>query len=301
MISFLLILAASLFFMGVIARIKSIAQGRKGPGIFQPLRDMRRLLRKGAVFSETTSWIFQFAPSLSFAALVTAALTVPFADHPGLLSFRGDFVFFAYMLALGKFFMIMAAMDTGSPFEGMGAAREGLYSLLVEPAFFILIGSFGLLTGNTSFFDIFSKFHFNNEVSYLMGGMAAYVLFQIAMIENSRLPVDDPKTHLELTMVHEVMILDTSGPDLAMMQMGVAFKFAVYGALIANFILPPALPIWLEAILFLLVQFLFSVMVGLAESFRARKRMRLNVEFIFTLTSLSILLFFTALVLTQKL
>src|ERR1035437_6748468 len=142
MISFALIIITSLFFMGIVLRTKSIASGRKGPGIFQPMKDIFRLWKKGAVYSQTTSFIFQIAPSIYFASVLMAIMVIPFGQYSGIISFDGDFVFFAYVLALGKFFSIISTMDTGSSFEGMGASREALYSLLVEPAFFILIGSF---------------------------------------------------------------------------------------------------------------------------------------------------------------
>src|SRR6266702_2533743 len=129
-LSFLMIVSSSLFFTGIIIRVKSIFSGRKVPGIFQPLKDVWRLFRKGAVYSETTSFIFQIAPSIYFASLLMAIAMIPFGSQPGLISFKGDFVFFAYVLSLGKFFLIIAALDTGSSFEGMGASREALYSLL---------------------------------------------------------------------------------------------------------------------------------------------------------------------------
>ena len=215
-ISLILIIAISLFFSGIVIRTKSILSGRKGPGILQPLKDIWRLFRKGAVYSETSSFIFRIAPSIYFSTVIMAIFLIPFDSYPGILSFRGDFVFFAYVLALGKFFMIIGAMDTGSSFEGMGASREALYSMLAEPAFFVLMGSFALLTGYTSFFEIFSNLHFGSYISYALGTLATFVLVIVAMIENSRMPIDDPKTHLELTMVHEVMILDNSGFDLGL-------------------------------------------------------------------------------------
>jgi formate hydrogenlyase subunit 4 len=151
MISLLLIIIASLFFTGIINRAKSIASGRKGPGIFQPMKDIFRLWRKGAVYSNTTGFVFQVAPTVYFASVLMAILVVPLGLHKGIISFEGDFIFFAYILATGKFFNIISALDTGSSFEGMGASREALYSMFAEPAFFILLGSFALLTGHTSF------------------------------------------------------------------------------------------------------------------------------------------------------
>jgi formate hydrogenlyase subunit 4 len=299
-LSLILILSASLFFTGIIVRVKSILSGRKGPGIFQPLKDIRRLFRKGSVYSQTSSFIFQVAPTVYFSSVLMAIFFIPFGDQPGLLSFNGDFVFFAYLLGLGNFFMIISALDTGSSFEGMGASREALYSLLAEPAFFILMGSFVLLTGHTSFHDIFTSLHFGSSTSYAIGILAAFVMAIIAMIENSRMPVDDPKTHLELTMVHEVMILDNSGFDLGLILCTTQLKFAMYGAIIANFFLTPAHEIYYSIPIFFATQVLFAAGIGTLESFMARFRMNHNPQFIFTLTSIALLIFLGVLLMLGK-
>jgi len=297
MISLLLILVTSLFFMGVVVRTKSLASGRKGPGILQPMRDIVRLWRKGSVYSKTTSLIFKLAPTAYLASVLMAILWIPCGSSTGLLSFEGDFVLFAYLLAFGKFMMIVAALDTGSSFEGMGASREALFSMLVEPAFFILMGSFALLTGQTSFEGIFSQLHFGSHISYLIGALATLVFVMIAMVENSRMPFDDPKTHLELTMVHEVMILDHSGFDLGLILYTTQLKFAMYGAIISNLFLGQ-LPLYYTIPLFFVIQTAFAVAVGLIESFIARFRMGHNPQAIFILTSVSVLLFFGVLLLT---
>ncbi|MBW8330583.1 MAG: NADH-quinone oxidoreductase subunit H [Prolixibacteraceae bacterium] len=299
MLSLVLILIASLFFTGIIIRTKSIASGRKGPGIFQPVKDVWRLFKKGSVYSETTSFVFQIAPVVYFSSVVMAILVVPFGSTKGIISFDGDFIFFAYVLALGKFFSIISAMDTGSSFEGMGASREALYSMFAEPAFFILMGSFALLTGHTSFFEIFSTLHLGSYITYALGIMATFVLVMIAMIENSRMPIDDPKTHLELTMVHEVMILDNSGFDLGLILSTGYLKFAMYGTLITNLYIGElsmayAIPI------FFITQFAFAVSVGLIESFMARYRMSHNPQFIFALSSVSLLIFLGVLLVLGK-
>lgn len=284
----------------MIVRTKSIFSGRKGPGIFQPLKDVWRLFRKGAVYSETTSFIFQIAPSIYFASVLMAIAMIPFGSQPGLISFKGDFVLFAYVLALGKFFMIIAALDTGSSFEGMGASREALYSLLAEPAFFILMGSFALLTGHSSFQEIFGSLHFGTYISYAVGVLAAFVITIIALIENSRMPIDDPKTHLELTMIHEVMILDNSGFDLGLLLYATNLKFAMYGALIANFFLTPGSELYFSIPIFIVTQLLFAVVIGIIESFMARFRMNHNPQYIFTLTSVSLLIFLGVLLILGK-
>lgn len=299
MISFILIILVSLFFTGIIVRTKSITSGRKGPGIFQPMKDIFRLFKKGSVYSKTTSFIFQIAPSIYIASIIMAIMVIPLGQYKGIISFDGDFVFFAYVLALGKFFSIISAMDTGSSFEGMGASREALYSLLVEPAFFILIGSFALLTGHTSFHDIFISLHFGSYISYALGVLATFVLVMIAMIENSRMPVDDPKTHLELTMIHEVMILDNSGFDLGLILHGTNLKFAMYGALIANFFIGN-FEIYFTIPIFFATQIFFAITVGILESFSARFRMSHNAQFVFTLASVSLMIFFGVLLVIGK-
>lgn len=290
MISFILIIIASIFFTGILIRTKSITSGRKGPGILQPMKDIIRLFKKGAVYSETTSFIFQVAPSIYFASIIMAILVIPFGQYKGIISFEGDFVFFAYILGTGKFFSIISAMDTGSSFEGMGASREALFSMFAEPAFFILMGSFALLTGHTSFQEIFVSLHFGSYISYILGVLATFVLAMIAMVENSRMPFDDPKTHLELTMVHEVMILDNSGFDLGMILYTTNLKFAMYGALIANLFMG-SFPLYITIPIFFGIQILFAIAVGILESFTARFRMNHNAQYILALSSVSLLIF----------
>jgi formate hydrogenlyase subunit 4 len=290
MISFVLIILVSLFFSGIIIRTKSIVSGRKGPGIFQPMKDLLRLFRKGAVYSKTTSFIFQMAPTIYFTSVLMAISVIPMGAYQGIISFEGDFVFFAAVLAVGKFFIIISALDTGSSFEGMGASREALFSMFAEPAFFILMGSFALLTGHTSFQAIFASLHFGSYVSYILGVLATFVLVMMTMVENSRMPIDDPKTHLELTMIHEVMILDNSGFDLGMILYAGNLKFAMYGALIANLFMGN-FPMYLTIPIFLCIQILFAVAIGLIESFTARFRMNHNAQYILALSSVSLLIF----------
>jgi formate hydrogenlyase subunit 4 len=299
MLSLILILIAAAFFTGIIIRVKSISSGRKGPGVFQPIKDVVRLFKKGAVYSETTSFVFQIAPTIYFSSVIMAMLVVPFGQSKGLISFNGDFIFFAYVLALGKFFSIISAMDTGSSFEGMGASREALYSMFAEPAFFILMGSLALLTGHTSFHEMFAALHIGSYISYAVAVLGTFVLMMVAMVENSRMPIDDPKTHLELTMVHEVMILDNSGFDLGLILTAGYLKFAIYGALVVNLFIG-VFPYHYSIPMFFVIQLVLASGVGLIESFMARFRMSHNAQFIFVLTSVSLLIFFGALLILGK-
>jgi formate hydrogenlyase subunit 4 len=299
-LGFLLIFITSIFFTGIIIRTKSFFSGRKGPAVLQPVWDILRLFQKGSVYSETSSVILKIAPTIYFTSVLISVMLIPFGRQPGIFSFSGDFVVFAYLLAVGKFFNILGALDTGSSFEGMGASREALYSLLVEPAFFTVMGSLALLTGHTSFVDIFTSFHLTSYISYSVATLTSFVFVIIALIENSRMPVDDPKTHLELTMIHEVMILDYSGFDLGLILSATHLRFAMYGAIIANLFLTSVTNIYLSVIMFGAVQLLFAMIIGVVESFLARFRMNHNPQFIFTLTSISLIIFLMVLIVMGK-
>ncbi len=289
---------SALFFPGIILRVKSIASGRKGPCILQPWKNIVVLMRKGSVISHTAGFVFAMGPVVYLTTVVCAILLLPFPGMDPLFGFRGDFVLVAYFLALGKFFFILSALDTGSSFEGMGSNREALYSMLLEPAFFIFFGTLALLTGYTSMQEIFTSFRFTGHDYFIVGFIGIYLLVQIAMIENSRMPVDDPKTHLELTMIHEVMILDHSGFDLALIHIGTALKYTVYGLLVANLLIPAGWELPWQLILFFLIQVIFAALIGFLESFRARKKLSRNPQFIVTLSSIALIGFILALLIT---
>jgi len=286
----LLIFIASLLFPGTINLTRSLLSGRKGPGLFQPITDILRLFKKGNVISNTTSMVFKLAPAVQLAAVITAMLLVPFGGKEGFLSFSYDFVFFFYLLALGKFFGIIAALDTGSSFEGMGASREVHLSMLAEPAVFALLGSLSLLTGKTSFHEIYHSLGSGPAVNIGIAVMAAFVLFLFMIIESCRVPVDDPRTHLELTMIHEVMILDNSGFDLGLILYSNALRFAIFGALIAN-LFTGGLVFWMTPVVFIAIEILLAMLVGFAESIMARFRMNHNPQFVLSLSSIALLIF----------
>lgn len=300
MISFILIIISSLFFVGIIVRVKAKIAARKMPPVLQPFYDVIRLFKKGAIYSSTTSIIFKIAPIIYFASVLMATFFIPIGALKSLLSFQGDFIFFAYLLALGKFMMIIAAMDTGSGFEGMGANREALYSMLVEPAFFILAGSVALFTNTVSFHDLFLNFHMSTNLSYIIGIASIYVLVYVAMVENSRMPVDDPKTHLELTMVHEVMVLDNSGFDLGLIHIATWLKFSIYSTIISNFVINTAWDWYWQIIFFFGIQTSVAITIGLLESFRARNKMEKNPQWILMLSAIAVVIFLTSLIITQK-
>ncbi|HSA06565.1 MAG TPA: NADH-quinone oxidoreductase subunit H [Candidatus Gastranaerophilales bacterium] len=277
-------------FIGIINKIKAFWGGREGASVFQPLYDFIKLLKKGEVISSTTSFIFNITPSLNLAAVLFAGLFVPLINQKAIISFEGDFILFAYILALSRFFSIISAMDTGSSFEGMGASREVSFSTLVEPAFFITIASIAALSGVNSFQNLSLILQNTGETGYLIIILSIVVIFMMILVEGCRVPVDDPNTHLELTMVHEVMILDNSGPDLALINYANSLKMILFSSLIANLMIPAGATLLNASICFTGIVLFLAILIGTIESGTARYRMTRLFEFIFLMSSVSLLI-----------
>ncbi len=301
MIPILLIILASTFFPGIITRIKAIHTGRKGPGIFQPWIDIFRLLRKGSVYSTSSSYVFQIGAVIYAATIFVAALFIPFEEKGTLFSFQGDFVVFAYLLGLGRFFLIISALDVSSGFEGMGANREALYSLLIEPSFFILMGSLAMFTGHGSFHDIFEALHYGSYFSIIIGIIAGFVFANITLIETSRSPIDDPLTHLELTMVHEVIVLDHSGFDLGLIKLANNIKFVLFSTLSANCMIPQSISLGWRMLMFIVLQICFAAGIGYFETYRARNKMAMNPQYILSINAVSVILIFVVIIIKNNL
>lgn len=270
-----LLLAAPPLLPGVINKVKAWAAGRVGPPLLQPYRDIGRLLRKGAVYSRTTTWVFRAGPIVALGSVLCAGLVLPLSSGASPLGFPGDVVLFAYLLALGRFFTMAAALDTGSSFEGMGASREAAFSALAEPALFLSLAILCVPARSATFEAAFGGLPWTawgfGHPTYLA---AALSLFAVLLAENSRIPVDDPNTHLELTMVHEVMVLDHSGPDFAFILYGSAVKLFVIGALLSHVLLPiPAGGGWRGVALLGVGEIGLAALVGVVESVMARLRL----------------------------
>ena len=260
--------------VGVVNRTKALVAGRRGPPLLQAYFDLAKLLRKGAVYSRTTSWVFRAGPVVGLAAITTAGLLLGMGGAPAVLSFDGDFVLFAYLLGLARFATALAALDTGSPFEGMGAAREVTFASLAEPALFLCLLVLARAAGSLSLSGMLG-----HGLAGAWGGaapalvLAAIGLFVVALAENARIPVDDPNTHLELTMIHEVMVLDHGGPDFALILYGASMKLFLFGAILARLVLGQGEGALVSEALFLAGLLVFAVAVGLVESSMARLRM----------------------------
>jgi formate hydrogenlyase subunit 4 len=272
-----LLLAATLapLIQAVITRTKAVIAGRVGPSLLQPYRDLWKLLRKGAVYSHTTSWIFQMGPTVGLASVLLAVTLIPFGGFPALSAFSGDLVLVAYLMALGRFFTVLAALDTGSSFEGMGASREVTFSAFAEPAFFLTLATLARLTGYLSLTPLLSEVSIDtwrHAAPTLSLTLAALSIVFLA--ENARIPVDDPTTHLELTMIHEVMVLDHSGPDFAMIEYGAALKMWLLGVIIIGVAVPwHRGNQWIDAVVALIGMLALGIATGIIESSMARLRL----------------------------
>ena len=258
---------------GLINRVKSVMAGRTGPPVFQLYYDLAKLARKRAVFSRTTTWVFLAGPVGTVAAGLVAGLLIPFGHTPTPLAFEGDVILFAYLFGLARFLTVLSALDTGSSFEGMGAAREVTFSALAEPALFL---GFAAMAKVSSSLSLSTMLLGPGLGSGRIAGPLILVLVGWAIVylaENSRIPVDDPNTHLELTMIHEVMVLDHSGRPLALVLYGASLKLLVLGALLVDPLLPRAPHAWQNWLLFYAGTGALAVSVGLVESATARFRM----------------------------
>ena len=259
---------------GVINRVKAYYAGRKGRPLLQLYFDLFKLLRKGEVISRTTTWVFEAGPSIYLSTVICALLFVPFGTlHPP-LGFAGDFILMAYLMAFGRFALVLAALDTGSAFEGMGASREASFSALAEPVIFLCFLALG--SGTPPSLYAFCRNAGMQIWTFALPELLLIpaVLFVLLLVENCRIPVDDPNTHLELTMIHEVIILDHSGPNLAFILYASSLKLWLFALLLVN-VLVPALPddMPLELALVLAGVFGTAALVGVVESCMARLRM----------------------------
>jgi formate hydrogenlyase subunit 4 len=235
----LMIMFGSPLLVGVIRKMKARLQGRRGAGIFQPYSDLRKLLSKDVVISENTSWIFRFTPYLLAATMLLSALIVPVLTTRGPLIFMGNIIVLMYLFLLGTFFLALAGLDAGSAFGGMGSSREVALAALAEPTVLIAIFGIALRAGTTSLDGIITRFAAEPLLMLNAGHLLAFVAFFIvALAENGRLPVDNPATHLELTMIHEAMILEYSGPLLALVEWAAGMKLFLFLTLLSNLFFP---------------------------------------------------------------
>jgi formate hydrogenlyase subunit 4 len=271
----LLLLGIAPLLPGIASRTRSLLTGRRGPPVLQLYADLWKLARRGAVYSTATTAVFRFAPITVAATAVAAAMLLPLDGVAGVLRFSGDALAFAYVLGLGRFLLVLGALDTGSSLEGMGASREVAFASVVEMGLFFAIATLSVVTHELSLSGMFGASlgdRWTHAAPSLV--MVALGLFGLLLAECARVPVDDPSTHLELTMVHEVMVLDHSGPDLGLLLYAGAVKLAVFSALVVAVLVPRSSASLPESLAILVTGVLvISVAVGVVESVTARLRL----------------------------
>lgn len=271
----ILLLAMPPLLIGVINKTKAWFGGRVGPPLLQLYYDIFKLMRKSMVLSDTTTWIFVAAPLMTLAAVLVAGLLVPFGHAHAPISFVGDLILFAYLFGLARFLTTAAALDTGSSFEGMGASREVTFACFSEPALFF---AFLVLVKISGSLTLTNMLRATVDVSVTASApliLIAIGLFVVLLAENCRIPVDDPNTHLELTMIHEVMVLDHSGPLFGVILYAASLKLFVLGSVLLHIITPSyAAMRWFDWPLFMVQMVCLAVAVGVVESVMARLQMR---------------------------
>ncbi|MHB8898217.1 MAG: respiratory chain complex I subunit 1 family protein [Thermoguttaceae bacterium] len=294
-VQFALALALAPLLQSIINRTKAAYAGRRGQPWLQPYLDLWKLLQKGAVYSRTTTALVAAGPMVGLSAIVLALLMVPVGGSAAFVSFPGDFLVVAYLLGTARFFLVLAAWDTGSSFEGMGASREVLFSALAEPATLLSLLALAATSHAASLSGIYAAV--DSNLLATAAGPAIFLItgamFVVFLAENARIPVDDPNTHLELTMIHEVMVLDHSGPDLAFIQYGAQLKMWLLGSLLLGVAVPFRTgSAWLDLLGGVLGLGLVAAVVGVVESSMARLRMVRVPQFLIAASVISIVALF---------
>ena len=288
-VTLLAVLLAAPALPGIATRTKSLLTGRRGAPVLQLYADLRKLARKGVVYSRTTTLVFRVAPVVLTAGVLVAAFLLPLDGRTPIFGFTGDLVAFAGLLALGRFALVLAGLDTGSSFEGMGASREVTVAAFAEPALLLSLTVLVLVTGSLSLGGMLgtplAAAWPAAAPSLVLAGAS---LFMLLLAENARVPIDDPATHLELTMIHEVIILDHSGPDLALILYAGAVKFALFGALVVSVLVPRGrFDPWVAGTMLLAGLALIAALVGVIEAVMARLRMDRIPQFLVTAGALA--------------
>jgi formate hydrogenlyase subunit 4 len=237
-VQMILVLLLAPLLTGLVRKVKARLLRRRGASLFQPYRDLQRLLRKEVVLAENASWLFRITPYMVFATTWVAASLVPTFASGLMFSWTADLIALIALLASARFFLALAGMDAGTSFGGIGSSREVMIASLAEPAMLMIIFTLALVAGSTQLSTI-AEFMASPLVGLRVSlGMALIAIIMVAIAENARIPVDNPATHLELTMVHEAMVLEYSGRHLAMIELAASLKLLLYASLIASVFSP---------------------------------------------------------------
>lgn len=287
-VSAILVLAP--LFAGLVNKLKALFTARVGAPVVQPYYELRRLLRKETINADSASYISVIAPVINLVAVVIVAAMLPIGFTKPLISFSGDIILFAYVLGFARFFQILAAMDIGSSFEGMGASREATFAVFAEPIFFFTIGSVAFAGNFTTLYDVYNSIRLDNINYIIFIVVCSISLLILAVTECSRMPIDDPNTHLELTMIHEVMILDNSGADLFLYQYSIYVKLFIYAILEASLFYPFALQNHsVSIIIFLVVIAALATALAAVETITVRFKLKNVPQYLLFATAIGVL------------
>jgi formate hydrogenlyase subunit 4 len=278
-INTVVVLATAPLFVSLIKKIKASSQGRQGPSFFQTYHTLGKLLQKEVIYASVSSRITRVTPLVNMAAMLVAALFVPLVFVPEPAGGIGNIILFLYLLALAKFFMALGGLDAGSSFGGMGSSREMSISAIIEPTTIIVFAALAFVFKTLNIFDMFALSAASGTLTTPILILVGISLFIILIVETSRIPVDNPETHLELTMIHEGMILEQSGRNLALMELSAAVKLTILMALLINLILPFGLAttlgvsgLCIATVLFIIKGAVLAGIIGLFESSMAKMR-----------------------------
>jgi formate hydrogenlyase subunit 4 len=279
-LNMLFVLLVSPLFISLIKIVKAHAQKRKGPPLLQTYRSLAKLLKKETVYSSNSSWIMRATPLVNVAAVLVASLFVPMIIIPQPTDLVGNIILFLYLLAMAKFFMALSGLDAGSTFGGMGSSREMAISALIEPVVIVVFAAMAFAFKTINLPDMFRSALASNVLVDPVITLISISLFIVIIVESARVPVDNPETHLELTMIHEAMILEQSGKNLAMMELSSAMKQLLLMGVLINILVPWGLTadftpqaILISLSAFLLKAVILAVIIGLFESSCAKSRL----------------------------
>lgn len=276
--------------IGIINKVKAVWAGKIGPSIFQPYFELIKLFKKQTIRSRSSSFLSYIAIVMQFITILFASFLVPFGKLSSLISFNGDFFLFIGLLGLVSLCQITIAMESAGAFQGMGASREINFSIFIEPALLIIFSSMIFYTKNYNLNKMFIHFAFTSLEKTMIGTLLGISFFLIMLIEGKRIPIDDPATHLELTMIHEAMILDLSGKDLLLVLYSSYLKIFIFASLVANIFISVNLPFNLSILIYILIILIISLIVGVIESIFPRVRMSHVPDFMLLVLSLSIII-----------
>lgn len=302
-VQLLIVLLGAPLLAGIIKKLKARLQNRKGPRLLQPYSDLMKLMKKEVVLSSSSSWLFRATPYVAFTSTTVVALIIPTVFVPVPFHWIGDIITVVYLFALGRFFVALAGLDTSSSFGGLGSSREMSIASIIEPAMILAIVASAVTAGSTNLSTIVVSLTRTPASLIHPAHIMAFVgLFIVTIAETGRIPVDNPATHLELTMIHEAMILEYSGRYLAFIEWASQMKLFLFLAILSSMFFPigiatTASPIALVVGSTALVTkvLALSVLVAVVESTNAKLRLFRVPELLmlaFILSLLALILYF---------